>query len=358
MFPLHQGLSCRAASIASLDETRTPLELGVVEGGFPSSIDRDRSADDLQDPTPAARSLAEHLSSMFGATARALLHYGSRAQGRASRADSAFDFFIIVDSYRQTYQALAAELGTRRGLGLAVALAWVLPPNAVSVRRRGPDGEHEAKCLIISTRDFRRQCSSRANDHFVRGRLSQRILLAWSRDPGSTEEIRRGVHEVRERSFDWVRVFLPPRFDLVQYCRTLLKVSLAHEIRPEARNHADTLFAAQRDTLLAIYGPVLGRLQERGVLLRDGEAFLQLRPAGRITSLRVRTYFCRSWLRTSLRLLKLPFLYDGWLDYLVRKIDRSTGEKIELTERERRWPLIFLWPRAVRYLRSRPQHQR
>ena len=275
-----------------------------------------------------------------------------------TRPDSAFDFFIIVDSYRQAYQALAAELGTRNRVGLAVALAWVLPPNAISVRQRGPDGEREAKCVIISTRHFRRECSRRARDHFVRGRLSQRILLAWSRDRESTEEVLHGVREVGEGSFDWVRVFLPPRFDLVQYCRTLLEVSLAHEIRPEAKDHADTLFAAQRETLLGIYGPLLERLHARGVLARDGEAFLQRRLAGPIARLRVRSYFRRSRLRTTLRLLKHPFLYDGWLDYLVRKIDRSTGEKIELTERERRWPLIWLWPRAFRYLRRRPQHQR
>ena len=28
-------------------------------------------------------------------------------------------------------------------------------------------------------------------------------------------------------------------------------------------------------------------------------------------------------------------LYDGWLDYIVQKIARSTGEEIRLTERER-----------------------
>jgi hypothetical protein len=330
----------------------------VVEGGLSSFIERGRSADDLQDPTLAARSLAEHLSSIFGATARVILHYGSRAQGRASRPDSAFDFFVIVDSYRQAYEALAAQAGARYHPALAVALAWVLPPNAVSVRQRGPYGEREAKCVIISTRHFRRECSRRARDHFVQGRLSQRVLLAWSRDPGSLEEALRGVCDARESCWRWLRVFLPPRFDLVQYCRTLLAVSFTHEIRLEARDHAETLFTAQRDALLGIYGPVLAGLEQRGVLARDGDRYLQRRLAGPVTRLRVRSWFRVSTLRTSLRLLKHPFLYDDWLDYLIRKIDRSTGEKIELTERERRHPLVFLWPRAFRHLRSRPQLQR
>jgi len=50
-------------------------------------------------------------------------------------------------------------------------------------------------------------------------------------------------------------------------------------------------------------------------------------------------------------------LYDDWLDYVVRKIARRSGVTVELTARERRWPLIFLWPKAIQYLRSRPQRR-
>lgn len=346
------------ASTAWLDDARTPLELVVVEGGLSSFIERGRSADGLQDPASAARSLAEHLSSIFGATARAVLHYGSRAQGRASRPDSAFDFFVIVDGYRDAYRALAAELGTRYRASLAVALAWVLPPNAVSIRHIGPDGERVAKCLVISTRHFRRECSTRARDHFVRARLMQHVLLAWSRDHDSAEEIRRGIRAVREGSFAWARAFLPSPFDAVQYCRTLLQVSLAHEMRLEARDHAEKLLAAQRDRLLDIYGPLLARLAAQGILSRDGELYRQRRPAGVAARARVRVWFRWSKLRTTVRLLKHPLLYDRWLDYLISKIDRSTGERIELTERERRYPLVFLWLRAFHHLRSRPQLQR
>ena len=221
-------------------------------------MDCDRSTDGRADPTSTAASLAEYVCSVLGPTARAALHYGSRAQGRATRPDSAFDFFIIVDSYRQAYQALAAQFGARYRGAMAFLLAWVLPPNAIAVRKRDTFGEHEAKCLILSTWHFRRECSPRARDHFVQGRLSQRILLAWHRDLESAEEVWGGVREVREHSFEWVRVFLPLQFDVATYCRTLLETSLSYEIRTEAKDHAEKLFTAQRDVLLNIYGSVLG----------------------------------------------------------------------------------------------------
>ena len=181
---------------------------------------------------------------MFGDTTRAILHYGSRAQGRITSPDSAFDFFVIVDRYTDAYRSLRSRVGTNRG-GLAVALAYILPPNATALRHGTADGERELKCIIISMRHFQRECSSRARDHFVRGRLSQSIVLAWTRDPESSAVVSRSVQEIRDGSFTWVRVFLPAQFTVAQYCHTLLDVSLHHEIRPESEGHARRLFVAQ-----------------------------------------------------------------------------------------------------------------
>lgn len=321
-----------------------------MEGSFSSS-------DGVPTPARTVTALADHVCSLLGPTARAALHYGSRAQGRATRPDSAFDFFIIVGSYRQAYRAFAARPQTQGHGTLAFILSWILPPNAISVRMRDALGEHEAKCLVFSKRHFRRECSRRARDHFVQGRISQRVLLAWSRDADCAEEAWDAVRQARERTYQWVRVFLPPRFDVAVYCRTMLEVSLTYEIRMEGKGYAETLYAAQRDVLRGIYGPVLARLEQRGVLTRDEGFYRQVRVAGVVTRLRVRTYFRFSTLRATLRLLKHPFLYDDWLDYLVQKIDRSTGVKVVLTDRERKWPLIFLWPRAIRFLRHRQRNE-
>jgi len=303
-----------------------------------------------------AASLGAYLASIFGPATRAILHYGSRAQGRASHSDSPFDFFIVVTGYDDAYRAAASVLGERIHHRRARVLARLLPPNAMSVRAHGrPDGA-EAKCMIISVEDFRRECSARARDHFVQTRMTQQVLLGWVRDPQTEATVLECVGQARERSFDWLRVFLPPRFTLPDYCRTLIEVAFAHEVRSEPAAHAERLFTAQRSLLSDIYGPVLARLTERGVLTRDGEHYRHL-PPGPLARSRVRWYFRQSKVRTSLRLLKHPFLYDDWIGYMTRKIERSTGQVIELTERERRWPLLFLWPRAIRYLRTRPQRR-
>jgi len=163
------------------------------------------------------------------------------------------------------------------------------------------------------------------------------------------------VRSARELTCEWGLFFVPQRFDLAGFCTTVLEVSLAHEIRPEGRDHARTLYEAQRETMHGIYGPLLDGLVAEGALTREGDEYVQARLPGGVARLRVRIHLRVSKLRTTLRLLKQPFLYDGWLDYIVHKVERNTDLKIDLDERERRRPLVYLWPRILRYVRSRPQ---
>ena len=307
--------------------------------------------------------LASFLARSLGPSTVAVIHYGSRAQGRKPRADSAYDFFVIVDNYRAAYESLAAAVGTSYSPGVATALAHVLPPNVISVT--DPASGLRAKCCVISLADFKRACSARAKDHFVQGRLFQFVVIAWKRDEQEATDVGRAIAEARGETFNWGRPSLPERFTVDQYVHAVLGRSLEGEIRPEVGDHAATLAAAQQEALRAIYSPMLEILASQGLLTVEPGA---TDPAARVyrqrvlptafERWRVRWYFRRSKARTTARLLKHVVLYEGWLDYIVRKIERSGDTKIELTPREKRWPLIFLWPRFFRYLRDRPQRRR
>ena len=49
-------------------------------------------------------------------------------------------------------------------------------------------------------------------------------------------------------------------------------------------------------------------------------------------------------LKSVLRLLKAALTFKGGFDYLLWKIERHSGQRIEPTERQRRYPLLFAWP--------------
>jgi hypothetical protein len=71
----------------------------------------------------------------------------------------------------------------------------------------------------------------------------------------------------------------------------------------------------------------------------------------------MRRYFRRSKARATLRWLKHVVTFSNWLPYVVRKVERHTGRTIELTTLERKLPLIFLWPRAIHVLVTRPRRE-
>ncbi len=308
-------------------------------------------------PSPAALALSASLGRAFGASALAIIHYGSHAQGSDARRESAFDFFVIVERYRNAYESLAVTLRTSYAPRTAALLNHILTPNVVAVTDRTQQPPSAAKCAILSLRDLRREASVRARDHFVQGRLFQYVQLAWTRDPQARATVADTIIEARARTFSWGRPSLPPAFDAEEYFRALLERSFSAEIRPERGGRIEALLGAQREVVIRIYDALLQHLARERILLPDGNVYRLASPTGPLESLRVRWYFRISKLRATARWLKYIALYDDWLDYLLRKIDRRSGQNIELTARERRWPLIFLWPKAIAYLRSRPQRR-
>ncbi|HEX5437636.1 MAG TPA: hypothetical protein VFW98_10790 [Gemmatimonadaceae bacterium] len=309
---------------------------------------------DAPPSTDTAR-LARGIAAAFGDATLALLHYGSHAHRSDARPESAHDFFVIVRSYRAAYRALAASLHTGYSPTTATMLAHLLPPNVIAVRP--PDAAPlTAKCAVLSLAHLRRACSPRARDHFVHGRLFQQIQLAWVRDEDVRAVVTDAVLAVRAHTLAWGRPYLPAHFTVHDYCRTLLETSFAAEIRPEGNARLAVLLEAQRGTLTPVYETMLQYLVLQRILASDGKVYSIRQTVDWLTRARIGLYFRRSKLRATLRWLKYIALYDDWLDYLLRKIERRSGMSIALTPRERRWPLLFLWPKVIRYLRTRPQH--
>jgi hypothetical protein len=308
-------------------------------------------------PGPDATALAAMLARSFGEGTVAIIHYGSHAQLSDARRESAFDFFVIVDRYRDAYESLARTVGTSYSPRTAAALNRILPPNVIAVTDSSHAPPLAAKCAVLSLGDLRRECSPSARDHFVRGRLFQYVQLAWTRDSEARTTVADAIIDARIGSFTWGVASLPPAFDAEQYFRVLLKRSFSGEIRPERGGRIDALLGAQREVVIGVYDALLQQLARESILRSEGKVYHLEKPASAMQAMRTGWYFRESKVRATARWMKYVVLYDDWLDYVVRKIARRSGVTVELTARERRWPLIFLWPKAIQYLRSRPQRR-
>lgn len=298
--------------------------------------------------TPAdVRACVDTLRRACGDALVGVIFFGSRFLQTSPDQHSAADLFLVVSDYGRFYRRLHDEELVHRAPGLLARLNRWLPPNVTLLRPPSTDGPG-CKCCVISERDLERELSPHARDHFCKGRLGQTVAVIHARQPADGARLARQLDAAREDSLVWVPSHLPERFTAEQYCRAMLGVSFGSEIRPESPGRVEEVLAAQRQPLQARTLELLrGAAGQRQVEeVAPGE--FRLREGARTSPRRL--YFRRTRWRATLRWLKHPLTFDQWLDYIVRKVNRRTGMRVELTPAERRWPLLLLWPKLVKVL--------
>jgi hypothetical protein len=306
-------------------------------------------------PRPDAAEVARAVVEAGGEAVRSLVFFGSRKTKARPDAYSAYDIFVVVSAYTPFYRSLRDHGRLRHPPALGAALNAWLPPNQVSLPVNLADGTRVlAKCAVVSETALQRGTSLSRKDHFMAGRLFQPTELLHSAGPPAEEAVLGALVSAHALTYDWVRPWLPARFDVADYCRTLLRVSYAGEIRPELEGRTEALWRAQEDYLRPVYSVLLEALEARGdlVTLEPG-VYALARPATAFARLRSRLYFQWSLVRATARWAKYIVTFEDWLLFLLRKVRRHSGQTIELTDRERRMPLIFLWPRVIEYLRHK-----
>ncbi len=309
---------------------------------------------------PALDAAVERLRAAAGETLVGLVFFGSRRTGAArANAWSAYDVFVVVEGYRPFYEALrrAGLTGKRPGL-VALVSRW-LPPTQFSLRLE--DEDVHVKASVIRWDTFRRETSARRRDHFCIGRLFQPTRILHFRDEEARGHLLESLVASHRETWRWARPWLPPAFDPDAYGRSALRTSMRWEVRPEPGGRADALWEAQQSVQVPVFDALLHELAALGEVAPSaaGErTFSPVRPVGGLERLRLELYFRRSIVRATARWLKHVVTFEGWLDYIVRKASRHGGEPIVLTERERRWPLVFLWGRLFRYLRDKDRKGR
>jgi hypothetical protein len=321
----------------------SPLARAVAERALSPSDD------------PGLDAAVRRLSAAAGDALVGLVFFGSRRTGAAlADAFSAYDLFVVVEAYRPFYDALRrAGLTAKRPALVALVSRW-LPPTQYSLRFAA-EGVH-VKAAVIGYDTYRRETSARRRDHFCIGRLFQPTRIMHARDEAARQGILESLVDAQRETWAWARPWLPGTFDARAYGRSALRTSMRWEVRPEPAGRADTLWEAQEPLQVPVFEALLRELADAGEVApfpAAPGAVAPTRPVAWGERLRLEAYFCRSMARATARWLKHTVTFEGWLDYIVRKAGRHTGEAIELTDRERRWPLVFLWGRVFRYLRAK-----
>lgn len=280
---------------------------------------------------PALLHLTEALRQRYGSCVVAVLFYGSCLRS-GDPFDGLVDLYLIVDNYRSANSSALKAMWNR-----------LLPPNVFYAEFPYEGGCVRCKYAILSERDFAAGTSKRWFHSYLWGRFSQPTAVAWSRDTATQAKVAAGLAQAVLTLLERALPSLPAQGSVASLWEGALALSYATELRPESTGRAAELTQAnaayyRRVTELA--APLL----DTALQLADGNYAAELPDARRWRNRiawRLRTV--QGKLLSLARLSKALFTFDGGLDYLAWKLERHSGQHIEVPERVRRYPLVFVW---------------
>jgi len=300
------------------------LSSGAV-GDDPRSIllAKLRHQDELSDRFVA------HLRAGHEDAVAAIVCYGSLLSSLTRTPTSYHDFYVIVDSLRGYHARWRDRV-----------VGGVLPP---LIYYRTFDDGLRCKYCVLTRMQLAREMGPPVRDLHNVGRFSKRVGVVWTRDDAAFEEVVAACLHAARTLVPHALALLGARFTLDQFIRMLLSLSYLGEERVAEEAKVDALFAAERDHYRRFYRALLA---ESGLHPIAAETYE--RPAAPLKERRAtERLLARSRLRGQLRWPKYMVTVDNWLEVALDKVERHHGVRVELSERERRWPLIFGWPKFL-----------
>jgi hypothetical protein len=277
---------------------------------------RDLVAAELAEPVaPEVRAMAEAIAAKHGEASRAVLFYGSCLRER--QLDGLMlDFYLIVSDYPAAFR--------KRWLAIANRL---LPPNVFPFEHTGL----MAKSAVLSEADFARLNGPETRNSSVWARFAQPSRLVWASD-----------ERARERAIEAIARAAPTLLGAsgrragettLDWWRRAFSLTYSVELRAERQGRATSVVDADPARYEAFGTAAAAHVP---ATTRD-DSWSRRRLEGKALSV--------------LRLAKASATYAGGAEYIVWKINRHAGTKIELKPWQKRHPLlaaISLLPRLLR----------
>lgn len=310
-------------------------------GGYLDSI-RERIGDELREPVrPAVAWLAREIAAHHGATVSGVLFYGSCLRNESD--EGVLDFWVIVDDYRSAYRN-----------PIHTWINPIAPPNVFFLEREFEGRPLRTKYGVISRRAFERGTRLSSWHPYIWARFAQPARLLVCRDDEARTFFETSISQAIVAFVGRLACHLPNRggllrFSLPAFWQEAFRRTYDSERRPEAEEYSRNLYLADEPRYDAVAAHALHHLTELGhfdAATEHPRSFAVTLSPRRLSMMRWRWKAMRAYARVLglARLLKTAFTFGDWVPYVLWKLERHTGRKIELSPRQRRHPLIFAWP--------------
>lgn len=268
------------------------------------------------------------LRARFGDGLAGVLLYGSYLRGKR---DTVLDFYVLLDDYRALPGGWPARLANR-----------LLPPNVYHLRCALHGHDLAAKYACLSLAAFEAAIAHDLHPYFW-ARFTQPCVLVHARDAELAERIAACAWTAGYRLIGATLPMLPGEFTSAQAWHTAFALTYGCELRSEGPARAAELaehYAGHLARLLEAVAPTLALTRLDGGRWRGPRATATQHWCGRIA------WMLRRVLGKSLsmaRLFKAAFTFDDPLAYVLWKVERHSGVRVEASVRQRRHPLLYGW---------------
>jgi hypothetical protein len=292
-----------------------------------------------------AFALADEIRRRHGGAVSAVLFYGSCLR-RSYVEGGVLDFYAIVDSYWSAYPSK-----------LLAASNAILPPNVYYVELPFENSILRMKYNVVSRSDFAAACRPESRHSIIWARFCQPAAVLWARDEASRHSIAADAAEAVVTMVSRMLALFPEAATVEALWQSGFAITYTTELRVESPETIRTVYDAAPERYAKVTQLAADVLVRRGLAQGrvDGPAVqVHLVEAARRS-------IVASWKRKVpvakalyvVRLVKSAATFGDWLPYALWKLNRHSGVVIELTERQRRHPLIFGWPAIARLIRAK-----
>ncbi len=258
-----------------------------------------------QSVQPAIFAMAERIAAHHQPVS-AVLAYGSALRD-SKPENTLIDFYVLTQN----------ATGVSENPFLRLLCSWV-PPNVYYAEHLIARKSYRAKYAVLPLEQLAKKLNGNTSNPYFWARFAQPMSLVWAKDVVASER----VYQLLARAINTAQAnatALAPGAEPTEQWQSLFENTYQTELRPEDSGRAKLIVDIQRD-----YFETITKLATPTVISH-------------------RSWSTRRWqgkLLSVTRLCKAAFTFQGGADYAAWKIERHSGVKIQVSEWQRRHPIL------------------
>lgn len=290
-----------------------------------------------------ALALASAVRERHGSAVKAVLFYGSCLRKGEDR-EGVLDLYALVDGYRGAYES--APLA---------AINAVLPPNVFYIETRHAGRKVRAKYAVLSLSDLAHATSTSTFEPYFWARFAQPCALAWSAGPDVTSEVATALTDAVLTFVGAGLALAPEDFDARELWEAMLSETYRCEVRAERAGAGADLVRFAPERYAEVTRLALAALGIEAAPRGEGvDTHWTVPLPDRRRALARLQWTLRRGVGKSLfllRILRNALIFEGGIDYVIWKVERHSGTRVDPSWRESRFRLFALGAEVLRQYR-------